>query len=124
MNKLIEVILPPYAPPKNAWRDRIHAVVASEMTSKGVSYRATEQLAVEVCFFMNDGMLGFHDIDNRLKDVFDALQGRAGGAKSVRRLQALIPNDKQVYRATVEKCAPPPGVAFGGTLAIHVLDAR
>jgi hypothetical protein len=33
-----------------------------------------------------------------LKDILDALQGRAGGSKKIRRLAPLIPNDSQIYR--------------------------
>jgi len=37
----------------------------------------------------------------------DALQGRAGGSKLKRLLKAIIPNDSQVYRVTVEKLPMP-----------------
>ena len=48
-----------------------------------------------------------HDVDNRMKDVMDALQGRAGGLKSERVLAAIILNDCQVYRVTMIKSKPP-----------------
>jgi Holliday junction resolvase RusA-like endonuclease len=48
-----------------------------------------------------------HDVDNRLKDILDALQGRAGGPKSTRKLKAIIPNDSQVFCVTVEKLPAP-----------------
>ena len=51
--------------------------------------------------------IGFHDVDNRLKDVMDALQGRAGGSKKKHDLLPIIPNDAQVWRATVTKSEPP-----------------
>ncbi len=44
-----------------------------------------------------------HDVDNRLKDVLDALQGRAGGSKVSHDLDPIIPNDRQIYRVSVEK---------------------
>jgi len=47
------------------------------------------------------------DADNRLKDIMDALQCRAGGSKKRRILSPIIPNDKQIYRVTVEKALLP-----------------
>jgi hypothetical protein len=47
-----------------------------------------------------------HDVDNRMKDVMDALQGRASEPKSERVLAAIIPNDCQVYRVTMVKSEP------------------
>ncbi len=47
-----------------------------------------------------------HDIDNRLKDILDALQGRVGGSKGKKPLKQIIPNDRQVFRLTgVKKTA-------------------
>ena len=55
-----------------------------------------------------EGMaLSSHDVDNKLKDIMDALQGRAGGSKKIRRSPPIIPNDKQIYRVTIEKALPP-----------------
>ena len=51
--------------------------------------------------------LGVHDLDNRLKDIMDALQGRAGGGKALRTLDPVIPNDRQVFKVTIEKMPPP-----------------
>lgn len=48
-----------------------------------------------------------HDIDNRLKDIMDALQGRAGGPKSRKALTPIITNHNQIYRVIIEKSAPP-----------------
>ncbi len=31
-----------------------------------------------------------HDLDNRLKDILDALQGRVGGSKAVNDLEKLF----------------------------------
>ena len=55
-----------------------------------------------------EGMaLSSHDLDNRLKDIMDALQGRAGGSKKTRRWLPIIRNDKQIYQVTIEKALPP-----------------
>ena len=46
-----------------------------------------------------------HDVDNRLKDILDALQGRFRGplGKKLR----LIPNDNKICKATIEKRPTP-----------------
>jgi hypothetical protein len=36
--------------------------------------------------------LEIHDVDNRLNDVLDALQGRMGGSKAVRKFEPIILN--------------------------------
>lgn len=49
----------------------------------------------------------------------DALQGRVGGPKAIRRLQQIIPNDHQIYRVVIEKMLPP-GQSHGmGLLVIR-----
>jgi hypothetical protein len=48
------------------------------------------------------------DVDNRLKDFLDALQGHVGGGgKKQRMVRPLIPNDNQIFRVIAEKCLPP-----------------
>ena len=117
----LRVVLPAYETPRNTWREKIHAAVSARMAAESVVYSVEDQLALEVCLYMSDTMLGFHDVDNRLKDVLDALQGRVGGPKSVRRLPALIPNDKQVVRATIEKRRAPGKEQSGGWLTIGLV---
>jgi len=115
---VVRVTLPPYETPRNAWREKIHAAAAASLAAAGVVYAQDDRLSLHVCLQMSDSMLWFHDIDNRLKDVLDALQGRAGGPKRVRRLAALIPNDRQVHRAVVEKVTAPVGDESGGWITI------
>jgi hypothetical protein len=62
--------------------------------------------------------LSSHDVDNRLKDIMDALQGRAGGSKKIRRCPPIIPNDNQIYRVTVAKALPPKQSKGWGHLVI------
>jgi hypothetical protein len=78
------------------------------MQARRVAYESHDLLAVSLVFYLDDLALGIHDVDNRLKDVLDALQGRMGGPKSARQYEPLIPNDKQIYRVTVSKMSPPP----------------
>jgi uncharacterized protein YfaA (DUF2138 family) len=65
--------------------------------------------------------LKWHDVDNRLKDVMDALQGRAGGSKVRRRLMAVIPNDVQIYRVVIAKSLSPAQSRGFGHLTVRRL---
>lgn len=98
--------IPPYRHPRNVWREAIHRAV-QERRGESVQYRDSDKLEVEILLYMDERGLGWNDVDNRSKDVLDALQGRAGGPKTSRRLEAIIPNDRQIYRVVVEKRAPP-----------------
>ena len=89
------------------------------MRASGVVYSEADWLEVDVQLVMTEAMLQFHDVDNRLKDILDALQARVGGPKKVRKLTPLVPNDFQIIRASVEKVA---GEVLGGHLTIRRLD--
>ena len=99
--------IPPYQAPRNAWRRRIHQAVVEAKARRDISYRPTDRLEVHVRLYMSSGALTSNDVDNRLKDVLDALQGRAGGSKRAPTLPPIIPNDRQVYRVVVEKGPAP-----------------
>ena len=99
--------IPPYVTPRNDWRRLIYKAARTEMLARRVTYRSDDKLAVAVVLYLDGAAIGFHDVDNRLKDVLDALQGRMGGPKAARRDQPLIPNDSQVFRVTVTKMLPP-----------------
>lgn len=99
--------IPPYLAPRNAWRKLINSEAAKRAGARGVQYGPDVWLEVQVRFYMNDASLRSHDVDNRLKDILDALQGRAGGSKSAHTLPAIIPNDHQIRRVFVEKGLPP-----------------
>jgi Holliday junction resolvase RusA-like endonuclease len=83
-----------------------------------MTFQESDRLEVEVRLVMTTSQFNFHDVDNRLKDVLDALQARVGGPKSVRLLAPLIPNDKQVTRALIEKVE---GAEPNGVLTIRVV---
>jgi hypothetical protein len=72
-----------------------------------IRFSEHDKLEVDIRLYLNSTALRIHDIDNRLKDILDALQGRAGGSKAKRSLAPIIPNDRQVYRVLMEKAAPP-----------------
>src|SRR5204863_5085287 len=69
VSQALEVSLPPYETPPNAWRVKIHAAAAEAMRAAGIVYSETEWLADEVQLVMTASMLQFHEVDNRLKDV-------------------------------------------------------
>ena len=103
----LTIRIPPYEPPRNTWRQKIHRIVSLEAERAEVSYRSTDKLELKVRLYLKDRPLFFHDLDNRLKDIMDALQGRAGGSKKARTLSAIISNDRQVFRIVIEKSLPP-----------------
>ena len=51
--------------------------------------------------YLRGRALEIHDVDNRLKDILDALQGRRGRSKAVRRFAPMLTNDRQVYRVVL-----------------------
>lgn len=103
----LKIRIPPYQTPRNVWRRELHRAISKKQRKSGVSYHPTDRLEVEARIYMNDTGLWFHDVDNRLKDILDALQGRAGGPKNKRTLRPIIPNDRQIYRVVIEKARAP-----------------
>lgn len=89
------------------WRARLNTIAVDAARKGKVKYWPTDRLEVAVRIYMDSLSLRFHDVDNRLKDILDALQGRAGGPKAKRSLPAVIPNDSQIYRVLIEKSEPP-----------------
>jgi len=81
--------------------------MSSAASKTGIAYNPSDKLELRVKLYMDSTAISFHDIDNRLKDIMDALQGRAGGSKKHRILTPIIPNDKQIYCVTIEKALPP-----------------
>jgi Holliday junction resolvase RusA-like endonuclease len=104
----LTVRLPEYRRPRNAWRREIHRVVSEGLEKAGIRYKDTDRLEIAARLYFQRNKLRLVDIDNRLKDILDALQGHVGGAgKRQRTLKPLIPNDSQVFRVIVEKGLPP-----------------
>ena len=103
----LAIRIPPYETPPKRWRKKIHQLTLLEAKRVGVSYRSSDKLELKVRLYLKGRALFFHDLDNRLKDIMDALQGRAGGSKKVRTLRAIIQNDSQIYSVVIEKAKPP-----------------
>jgi len=78
------------------------------MKRTGIRYMGGDRLEIYVRLYFDTRKLSLMDVDNRLKDVMDALQGHIGGGRKKRRMaHAIIPNDSQIYRVTVDKGLPP-----------------
>ena len=85
----LKIRLPEYAFPRNKWRKKIYDAINKKLYEKG------------------ERKIKFIDVDNRLKDVMDALQARWGGKISKNNSIPLIENDNTIYKVTVEKRIPP-----------------
>lgn len=105
--KKLKFRLPCYVSPRNSWRRKINAAALAARAKRGIVYGTSDHLRVAVRLYMPNAKLASNDLDNRLKDILDALQGRAGGTKAKRTLPAIIPNDNQVFRVEMEKAKPP-----------------
>ncbi len=117
----LHVRIPEYSSPRNSWRRKIHAAAMEVQNRSGLQYRPDDLLEIDVRLYLDGRALSRNDVDNRLKDVLDALQGRVGGPKAVRSLPPLIPNDCQIFRVVIEKCAPPKQSLGCGHLTIRRL---
>jgi hypothetical protein len=98
----ISATLPAYAPPRNEWRRRVHAAVLEAQTFRGVGYRESDRLELRIALFLGGRALDVHDLDERVKDVVDALAGRIAGRRSRRRIAPIVGND-QIRRIVLEK---------------------
>jgi hypothetical protein len=105
--KAITVRIPAYISPRQEWRRRIARSVQTEQRRTGVFYSNTDKIEVRVCLYIKPPRLSIHDLDNRLKDILDALQGRFGGPQKVAPRSPTIPNDRQIWRITAQKAEPP-----------------
>ena len=103
----LNIRIPPYENPRNAWRKKLHQIIRQRQRRSAVRYLESDRLEVAVRLYISGSALSKHDVDNRLKDILDALQGRAGGSKAKHTLLPIIPNDRQVYRVIIEKAEPP-----------------
>ena len=120
----LRVRIPSYRGPRNAWRRRIHVAVLDAQGRSKVRYKAGDRLEILVRVYLPNAALTSNDVDNRLKDILDAVQGRAGGSKRIRTLRAIVPNDRQVFRVTIEKALPPKQSLGLGHLTIRRLSKK
>src|SRR5438093_11019861 len=89
----ISVRLPGYQRDRLRWRRRILSSVLQGQRQSGVRYDPDGRFEVVVLLYLKKGKRhDIHDVDNRLKDILDALQARFGGPKSARRKYRLFEN--------------------------------
>lgn len=102
----IRAVLPTYQKDRQKWRKQILRNVRLVKDENGIEYEPDQLFAVEVILYMDRGKRhDIHDVDNRLKDILDALQGRFRG--SVGKKVRLIKNDNKICKATIEKRPTP-----------------
>ncbi|HSP63086.1 MAG TPA: RusA family crossover junction endodeoxyribonuclease [Pyrinomonadaceae bacterium] len=120
----VSTVLPTYQRDRYRWRRNILANVLNAASKAGVRYEPDDQIEVVVLLYLSEGKrLTIHDVDNRLKDILDALQGRFGPDRARKR---LIENDRQIWRVVMEKQRIPKkfGDDAGGRILIRPYEAR
>jgi Holliday junction resolvase RusA-like endonuclease len=103
----LSVGIPNFMGDAKAWRRAIHAAIVKVQDQGTVQYSDTDKLEVEIRFHLRNPKLTILDLDNRLKDVLDVLQGMIGEKGKSGELRPIIPNDNQIYRLIAEKRLPP-----------------
>ena len=126
--RTISFPLPPYEHPPMTWRRAIHRRAVQAARLAGVrlkDFKREGAVAVDVSLYLKEGSeFDMHDVDNRLKDILDALQGRAGGRKGTKtgRAPKIIANDSSVRSAAIRKSYPPKsGLGDGGRVTVRSL---
>ena len=118
----LTINLPKYVTPRNKWRKLIHEEVITAQRLRDVRYTRSDKLEIKVLLNLSNSQSMHHDIDNRLKDILDALQGRAGGTKGTPTLPPIIPNDNQIFRVFIEKTTRPKNKLSHGKLKLRKLQ--
>lgn len=98
--------IPNYAADGAAWKRAIYDAVAKAKRRAKVHYLPDDKLEVQIRFHLEGHKLTTLDLDNRLKQVGDALQGFIND-KGASGLEPIIPNDNQIYRLVAEKRLAP-----------------
>ena len=80
----------------------MHAAVLEAQTFRGVGYRESDQLELRVAIFLGQRPLDVHEVDERVKDIVDALEGRIAGRRSRRRIAPIV-STGQLRRLILEK---------------------
>ncbi|MBX7246561.1 MAG: RusA family crossover junction endodeoxyribonuclease [Candidatus Sumerlaeaceae bacterium] len=112
-----KVRLPIYEGKRLVWRRAISLELAK--VAGGIDIRSNDLIELNIKLYMPESAIGKHDVDNRLKAIMDALQGRLGGTKSIKPLNPIVPNDNQIYKVTIEKCISPPQGKGKGHLIVR-----
>jgi hypothetical protein len=118
----IRIRLPKYEGNRLKWREAIHAEL--HQASRDVDIREDDLLELIVTLYFDNIAVRWHDVDNRLKDIMDALQGRLGGPKKTKPRDPIIPNDNQVYRVDIAKFVAPQQSLGKGLLIVKKFVAK
>jgi len=103
---VLSVRIPNFEKDARAWRKAIIKAIVEAKHGRDIEYSQDDKLDVEICLYLQNPKLTILDLDNRVKDILDALQGFVYD-KGKGGLTAIIPNDNQIYRLIVEKRLPP-----------------
>ena len=126
IRRTITAELPAYQSARYKWRRKIVRNVREAQAERAVKYNPESRFEVIVLLYLRKGKRhDIHDVDNRLKDILDALQGRFGGSKSARSKTRLLDNDRQGSRVVTEKqpIAKNLGAAAGGRIMIRPYES-
>src|SRR2546427_11751506 len=88
-------LLPPYAPPRNEWRRRVHAAVLEAQAARGVGYSEADRVGGRLELYLGNRPRAMTDIDDRVDDIIAALGGSTAGPRSHPRTAATVPNSAQ-----------------------------
>ncbi len=127
VRQTITAKLPGYRRARYVWRREILRNVRRAQHGRAVKYSDDERFEIVVLLYLRRGKRhDIHDVDNRLKDILDALQGRFGGTKSARSKLRLFDDDRQVSRVVMEKQPVPKalGDRDGGRIMIRPYEPR
>jgi Holliday junction resolvase RusA-like endonuclease len=106
LRQKLTIRIPNFMKDSMAWRKAIHAAVMEAQDRTPILYASDAKFDIEVVFHLQGRKLTILDLDNRLKDVLDALQGFVGEKGKSRAFRPIIPNDNQIYRLVAEKRLP------------------
>ena len=94
--------------PGMGWRLEVYKKIKEAAAEAEVGpYPADALIECQLRLALKASRLSIQDVDNLLKHVFDAMQGRLGGPKAKKRPWHLLPNDYQIRLVTVEKVVAP-----------------
>ena len=122
--RTISTNLPGYQRDRHRWRRQILRAVLQAQAEARVTYADDARFEVVVLLYMKKGKRhDIHDVDNRLKDILDALQGRFGPTRAKKR---LIEDDRYISRAVIEKQPIPKALPddAGGKLLIRLYEPQ
>jgi len=118
----IRIRLPRYEGNRLNWRKAIHEELAKASTH--IDIRRDDPIELIVALYFDTIAVRWHDVDNRLKDIMDALQGRLGDPKSIKAQHPIIPNDNQIYKVHIEKFVAPQQSLGKGHLIVKKYHRR